>query len=414
MAVSLVSVPIALHYLGSDRYGLWLAITSALALVGFADLGIGAGLLNAVAVAHGGDDRERMHEVVTSAIVLLTGIAVTLGLLFAIVFPFVSWASLFNVSTPRAASEAGPAVAVFATCFLVGIPLAVVDRVQSGLQEGFVSAIWVAVGALLGLAGLFVGRALGVSLPVLLALVVGAAPAASLLNGVVLFAVRKRWLRPSLRRVSWPAMKILLRSGLLFLVLQMAVAVAYDSDLLIVAQIRGSHVVPQLAVPMKLFSIAPLLLGFVLMALWPAYGEARVRGDMAWIHSTLRRSMILGLLITVPLSLFLVLFGTPLAHAWVGSAVTPSPALLVGLGIWIVMNAIGGPIAVLLNGLNVLGFQAVCGVIMAIVNAILSILLVQRIGVPGAIYGSIIAQAVCVIGPTWFYARRTLAGLASS
>src|SRR5687768_8312192 len=47
------SVPLAIGYLGAERYGLWLTISSVAAFLTFADLGLGNGLLNAVSEAEG-------------------------------------------------------------------------------------------------------------------------------------------------------------------------------------------------------------------------------------------------------------------------------------------------------------------------------------------------------------------------
>jgi O-antigen/teichoic acid export membrane protein len=62
----------------------------------------------------------------------------------------------------------------------------------------------------------------------------------------------------------------------------------------------------------------------------------------------------------------------------------------------------------LLNGANVIGFQAVCSILMAIANVTISVLLVQRIGVSGAVYGSVISQLVFIMIPETWYMRRVL------
>jgi O-antigen/teichoic acid export membrane protein len=97
----------------------------------------------------------------------------------------------------------------------------------------------------------------------------------------------------------------------------------------------------------------------------------------------------------------------------VGSAVHPTLLLLVGLGLWTMMNTLNGPFAMLLNGANIVGFQAVCSILMAVGNVTISILLVQRIGVSGAVYGSVIAQVVFILVPEIWYARRLLRRLGS-
>ena len=49
--LSLATVPLALGYLGPERFGIWLTISSVIALLALTDLGIGNGLLNAVTQA---------------------------------------------------------------------------------------------------------------------------------------------------------------------------------------------------------------------------------------------------------------------------------------------------------------------------------------------------------------------------
>jgi hypothetical protein len=56
VATQLISVPIALHYLGPERYGMWIVLSTFVIMLGFADLGIGNGILNSVAAAKGRND----------------------------------------------------------------------------------------------------------------------------------------------------------------------------------------------------------------------------------------------------------------------------------------------------------------------------------------------------------------------
>ena len=59
---TLISIPLTVRYLGTERYGLWVTITSVIALLTFADLGLGNGVLNAISEAHGGDDVESARK----------------------------------------------------------------------------------------------------------------------------------------------------------------------------------------------------------------------------------------------------------------------------------------------------------------------------------------------------------------
>src|SRR5687767_3449452 len=150
---ALVSVPLTINYLGAERYGLWMTISSLIAVLAFADLGIGNGLLNAISEADGRGDRALAARYVSSAFAMLLTVAVVLGVGIVIAYPRIAWGRVFNVVSPIAVAEAGPAAAVFLACFVVSLPAGIVQRVQLGYQEGFANSIWEAAGSVVGLVG---------------------------------------------------------------------------------------------------------------------------------------------------------------------------------------------------------------------------------------------------------------------
>lgn len=411
IAISFITVPLVVGYLGAERYGMWLTISSLFAILSPLDLGIGNGLRQIVSDASGRDDREAARRAVSTALVLLSAIAFAVAALALAAHPAIPWARLFNVTSSQALAEAGPAAMVLITIFAVGLPLSVVGVIQSASQSGFVTSLWSIAGSVGSLAALLAAIHARAGLPLLIIALTGAGLVAALLNGMLLFGWQRPWLAPRLRDFRARAVGSLLRVGVLFLILQLAGAAAYQVDNLVIAQIMGAQAVQQYAIPVKLFSVAPTLLSFALLPLWPAYREALSRGDADWVGKTLGRSIRLALLINVPAAVLLVITGPFILRLWVGSAVSPTLLLLVGLGIWIVMNSFIGPLAMLLNGANVIAFQAVCAILMAVANVAVSVFLVAHIGVSGAVYGSIIAQAVFVLLPSAWYVPRLLARL---
>jgi hypothetical protein len=110
--------------------------------------------MNAISEAHGQDDRRAAERFVSSGFFMLIAVALLILAGFAAVYPFIPWERVFNVQSPRAIQEAGPAIAVFIVCFLANLPLGVVRQVQLGYQEGFATSLWESAGRVLGLAGL--------------------------------------------------------------------------------------------------------------------------------------------------------------------------------------------------------------------------------------------------------------------
>lgn len=402
----LVSIPLTLNYLGAERYGLWVAISSLITVFGFADLGLGNGLLNAIAEANGRNDLKAAESYVSSAFFILTGVAILLGLIWFLVYPYISWNWLFNVTTPQALAETGPALNIFVWCTLVGLPLSLVQKIQDGYQEGYINGLWRAGGSLAGLAGVLVAISLRADLPWLVLAMAGAPLLALFLNSLLLFGRRRIWLLPRWSRFNQPAFKKILRSGILFFVLQLAVAVGFQSDNLVIAHFLGADRVPQYSVPMRLFMLVPSLLNFVIAPLWPAYGEAIARRDVAWVIKSFKRSLFIAFFVSFPLALFLIIFGSRVVQYWVGSEIQPDPLLLVGLGIWIILLSLGGPISTFFNGTNVVMFQIITASLMAFGNVAFSIFLVQWIGVSGPVFGSVISWFLFSLLPSVFFIPR--------
>jgi O-antigen/teichoic acid export membrane protein len=406
-----ISVPLVIGYLGSERYGMWITMSSLVAALGPLDLGIGLGLLTMVSNAHGRDDAAGARRAISTAAAMLMLIAAVSAVVFALAYPAIPWARVFNVVSPTSIEEAGPASAAIFLAFAIGLPLGVVSQVQLAYQSGYISSGWAIAGNVASLAALILVIHLRGSLPVLVIAMTGGGLAAAALNGWFLFRLQRPTLMPRRRDVDVRTGRYLLRTSALFLVLQLAGLVGFQLDKVVIAQILGAPLVQEYAVPAMLFALPPTLLAFALTPLWPAYRESLARGDGLWVRRTVRQSIVLAAAINIPSSLVLIVVAPWLLQVWVGSAVHPTGALLVGLGVWTIMTTLNGPIAMLLNGANVVGFQAACAVAMAIANVSISILLVQQMGVAGAVWGSVIAQMVFGLLPGLWYMRRLLGRL---
>ena len=420
LATGLISVPLVGGYFGidhggNDRYGIWLQMSSFVAALGPLDLGIGLGLLTIVSDAYGRDDREAARRAISTAAAMLSLIGALVIVVFGIAYFTVPWAGVFAVHTEPAMSEAGPAAAVLLGAFALGLPLGIVGTVQLAHQTGYISSAWAIVGNLGSFVALVVIIALHGSLPLLVLGMTCVGLPVAFLNGWFLFRRHRPWLMPRLRDVHLRTAGPLLKTGAFFVVLQIAGLVAYSLDNVVIAQIMGAGAVKEYAVPTKLFILAPTLLSFVLVPLWPAYRESMARGDAAWVKRTLRRSIILAALVNIPSTVVLVIAGPSIIQVWAPQLhLQPTMILMLGLGTWTILNTLNGPFSMLLNGANIIAFQAACAVLMAVANVTISILLVQRIGVSGAVWGSVIAQLFFVLIPQVWYVRRLLRRFSTS
>lgn len=408
VVTGLVTVPLTIHYLGVERYGLWMTVSSLITMFAFADLGIGNGLVSKVARAQGLGDTRQAAVAVSSATFVLTLISVAGALTFGALYSRVWWPNLFNVTEPTAVSEAGPALAVFIGCFLVNVPLGVVQRVQMGCQEGYVSALWSTVGQLGSLFAIIGAVHYEGGLPALIFAMSGVPVIITAANAIVLFGRQHPELRPRWGLVSWSTAGDIIRTGWWFLVLQVIAAFHYSADSLIIAQILGPAEVSRYAVGMKLAMVVPTIAAMGLMPLWPAVSEAAARHDWPWIRRTFKRTLLGSVALSLAGAIVLAMFGNAIMLAWIGPGISLGLGLLVGFGVFVLASGISGPVAMFMNGMGMIRIQVVASILMALVSLWARIHFAPAYGVTGIILSNALSQIALVSLPSWWILWRAM------
>lgn len=405
VSTALITVPLTLNYLGAERYGMWLILSSLSAMFTFADMGIGNGILNQVTIYNGRDDVDGIHDVVSSGFVILTLIPAGLLAIFAAAYAHVGWYHLFNVHSALARSESGPAMAAFVLSFALAMPLSIVQKVQIGLQMGFMSSLWQCLSSILGLICVLIAIAFKASIFWLVLGFMGGPLIMALCNSVWFFGYHSRQIAPRLSRVGKLASSQICRIGGNFFLLQIVAAATYTTDAIILAQVVGASVVAQYSVPEKLFSIIAMVLLMLMSPLWPAYGEAVARGDHAWAKATLKKSLLFSLVFSAVGSTLLIVFAPFIFRIWVHGKLQPPLLLMIGLGIWKVIEGQGNALAMFFNGTNQLRFLFVISIFTAVTALILKIALAKLFGVSGTVWGTIIAFGIFMLIPSYLRAR---------
>lgn len=415
-AVVLLTVPMARATLDAELFGVWMMLTALQGFFSFADLGIGNGVLNGVTRERARNDAPALQRLLGS------GYACTIGSALLLMLAWLVWLAL----SPSPESVAGPisttngpqvlaALTAFALLASVNIPATLVQKAQLGFQEGH----WI------GIAQLAAASMTGVAVPLVLhakgslsLLVLGTLGPQVLAN----LASTAWWLRShrvlggALVRglVDAPTLRGLLRVGSQFFALQLAVAFAFQSDAIVITQKLGQAAYGDFAVVQKLFLFVSMLLSSALLGLWPAFGDAIARGDMAWARRTLVRSLLTVAGFAALASLVLLLSIDWITAHWLRTAFTPPLSLCVALATWTVIDATGSVSGVFMNGANLVRVQVLFALSMAIVAFAGKWFLTPRLGPTGAVLATIAAYCAIAVPGQFFIFRRVFAGTAAT
>lgn len=395
-----VTVPMTLHHLGVERYGVWMTLTSFLALLSFADLGLGLGMINAVSHASGRNDPREMQTSISNTFLMLCVMASLLIVVSVIVVPLVPWSSVFNVRSPLAKEELAPTLLMMAATTAIAMPLGIVQRVQLGLQEGFLSNAWQIGGSVASLIAIVVAVKLGASLPWLVLGFSGAPLLVTLLNWSHFFVMRHPDLRPKLAGISKAWMVKLARVGIGFAVLQTGYQIAYSLDNVVIARVLGSDAVAEYAVITRLFSIVPMAAGLIAVPLWPAFGEAFTRGDYTWVKRTLKRATAITFLLALSASLILAAFSQFIVGKWAGNSVIPSFALAFGVAIWVSIDTVRLTTSDFFNSVGVIRFQIGVFFVYGAISLATKAFFASRYGSAGVVWAANLCYPVLFAAPT--------------
>jgi O-antigen/teichoic acid export membrane protein len=406
-----ISVPLAVGYLGRERYGIWVTISSLLVLLTFSDFGVGSSLLNALADAYGREDRGKAQRYVATAFWMLVVAAIVLWIPFAAASHWIAAQLFSEKGTSSLTSEAAPAVLAAITIFFVNFPLSLLPALLSAHQQNVIVNICAMITSIGNLIAIIVVVVLKGGL---VWLVLGYTGCGLLVNGVTwvwLAGYAKPWLRPSVHAVDPSVMHDLFGVGWKFFVISVFWGVNLQTDNLIISHFLGPSSVTPYSISYRLLSYAVIFQSFAVAALWPAYAEAKTRNDTAWIRRTFKANLLFSFVSSIPLTTLFVVFGQKIIQLWAGDAAVPQFSLLVWMAIWNLMSAMVSVASCLLYALGRLNGMTIYGTITAAVNVVLSIAFVHRWGVNGVVFGSVLATGLVSFLPIFIDAKRGLQNL---
>jgi O-antigen/teichoic acid export membrane protein len=336
--ISFLSVPLTVHYLGAERYGVWLTISSLITWMSMTDFGLaGNALVNVLAESSGRDDRESAQHYSASAFWALTGVSVLSGLLALGTFRFIPWRAIFRVSQATSTHELQLACGLTLAFFVFNFPLSMQNSIYSAYQDGYLANIWGIASNACSLAALvFVSRTHG-GLPQLVLALSGTRAVILVINYIAMFR-RYYWLIPVPSAVRWSCVKRLFSLGTKYLVTQLASLGLYQSQPLIITQTLGPSKVVIFVVAYKILALPMDLTYMATQPFISAFGEARARNDWAWITSAYKNATNACLAFGLPMLVVMALIAKPAIRIWAGAVAVPSTSLVLGLTIYCIFG----------------------------------------------------------------------------
>lgn len=402
--VPFVAVPLFLTYLGSERYGLYETIGAMAMWLGLTDGGLGSGLLVRLQSCHVHGDTKLAQGYVSSLMIVLGAMALSMIGLLSVCVPLINWNWIFPTDNATSRHEIPWAVWVAGTVTLFGLLSNTSTSIYSASQEQHRATMWDGVAKLLTLAAcVIVVRIPGLGLVGVLLAAYGVSAMIRVINTVVLLGFEKPWLRPRLSMFDLRLVRATVGDGIFMFVLQCAVIVNFQSDRIIISSLLGPEQVTPYAIAGRLFLIAYGLFMIVLTPLWPAYGEAIRRGDLAFVRRGVRMTIAIGCGCVIVCGVVLLFAGPLVFRLWTRDAsVHISKSLILAMTATFVLRAWIESRSVALNSMGIFRPQIFIFGAQAVLNLALGLILARPFGVEGVAWATpMSAMLTSVWGYPW-------------
>ncbi|TFV52999.1 oligosaccharide flippase family protein [Blastococcus sp. TF02A_35] len=383
------------------QYGLLVAIG---ALLPFADLGMSAAVMNAVAASRDPASDGHVHRVLVTATRALLGSAAVLAAVAVTLWALDLWPVLLGEGL---LPQEGPAAATLCLLLIAAaMPVGVGQRILTGLGRNHVSIL--VLGAqtpvVLAVVGLLVwwDVAAGAGIAVV-------AYAVTLLLSVVLTLLAAREVHPVLGRAVRDAVRLRTVRGARvmdvawpMLVQMLALPLAMQSDRIVLSHRSGTSVLAEYNLAAQMFTPVWAVVSAGGITLWSSFARARARGQAVSPMSTA-----LAFAAAAAAMATAVALASPLlAQLASGGAITLGLPLVLAFVLLMTLQGLKYPLGMAMTDAAGLRFQAAMVVLMLPVNVGLSWWLAGPLGAVGPVLGSVVGVAVFQCLANAWYVRR--------
>jgi O-antigen/teichoic acid export membrane protein len=394
IVLTLISLPLLLHGLGTVAFGTWALVQTFSAITGWlslVDLGVGTAAIRAIATRASLDDRQGVVTSITSALACFAALGLACAAVLAVVGP-AFLPGLFK--TPSALRGAVRfAVVLFAVQVFVDLLTEGLEACLEGLQrvdlsravDAFRRTGVAAATSAIALAG---GGLRGVA---------AASLAASAGGFVVGMAVLGPRLGASNRlRPSFTEIRSLLAYGRTVALLRPLGVIQRTMDRLIVGAVLGPAAVALVEIATQVQNGADAVLSATTYSVVPTSSWLRARGDEDSLEELLLSGTRYSLLVVLPVVALASTLAGPLIRLWVGAGYSAAGGLAV---VGLLTVALAAPLQ--LGSSLLLGVGRARAILRAAatalaVNLSASLLLVHLVGIVGVFEGTALGTAVLI------------------
>jgi len=403
-AVGFLTLPLLIHRLGDHANGLFIFATTMTGYFTAVELGIATSVTKYVAEFRAQGEHERINSMLRGSLLLMIGIGLVLGAALTVV-ALAAGHALFR--DPAVRGQAVATILVAAATSVLYWPSRIGTAMLEGLERYDQRAMVAIVTTALILAGLWGLTFATHSVPVL----VGWFGAVAVAEGVACAVIAWKRVGVAHHVGSWRdrhLREVIAFGGGLF-VIGLADTAIYSLDNLILAALVGSAAITIYQVALRPQTAVRMINALTAGALVSTISRLAASGQLERLRRLAVAGSFIGLVVTLPWVILVLVLAKPLVLAWVGTRyVRYAVYVQIFVSYWLT-GANTGVLGAFVFGMSGIRIFVILTVIGGVVSLGLSIGMTAAFGTVGVIWGTVIPSVAGF--PIWLHFVLKRAGL---
>ncbi len=385
-------VPLTLHYLDTERYGIWLTLSSIVSWISFLDIGLGNGLRNKFAEAVAKKELHLARMYVSSTYALLSVIISAMFILFLFAQMFLPWTSILNTHFIQE-DELSQLIVIVVAFFSLQFITKTIGTIVTADQRPAMSNLFNVLTNILSLVAVYTLTQFSSGSLLLLGTIISVMPViVYVIANIILFSGQYKLYAPTFSLIDFRAAKELMSLGVQFFILQFVAVIIFSTDNIIITQLFGPAEVTIYNIAYKYFSLVTIFFGIITAPFWSAATDAYAQMDFEWMKRKVKQLMMMwgGIVVLV---ILMIAFSPFIYDVWIGNNIHIPMMLSIFMGIFVLLNTWNSIFTNFVNGVGKIRLSLFTALITGSINIPLSILFAKYFGLGSA--GVILATCVC-------------------
>lgn len=385
--LNIMYIPLALHYMGAERYGVWVVLITLINYLTLANFGVPTAVTNLMALSDNNDEKADllMRGFKILSLICIVVLAISLTIYFVMSY-FTSW--LNSLSTEIRTSSI-----ILIVFFILRIPFQIATAAFTANKKIFIGKIY----DLLTIVFTFVSLLICIYFKQDLVFL-------AILSGIVLLILNVLGFINALKIVEFknytsPLIPIqnrdIYKPGIALFAAGMGSLIIWNTDNIVVSKYLGFQEVAVYSTAFRLFSFGYMSFNLIYGVLIPFYGQYFKSKSWDKLQSLFNFNLVIIPFIAICVWLVGWLFSKDIIVLWLGN-----DKLYAGSKLYFLLGAYGlvlgyvGVMFNLLTSLNQLKSLFYITISEAVINLGMSIFLVQFYGIEGVAMGTLLASII--------------------